>query len=72
MSSDAHAWSNIIKAKLFSRRTLEQRILKSHPLREFRVPMDAILARKDVELDALCAPMGRLYSSRTPLRASLI
>jgi hypothetical protein len=64
--------ADITQAKLFSRRTPEQRILKSYPLREFRVPMDAILARKDVELDALCAPMGLLYSSRTPLRASMV
>jgi transposase len=61
------------QADLFSCRTLEQRIPKNHPLRKFRVVVDAMLASMDAELDALYAPTGR--DSIPPerlLRASLI
>ena len=65
--------ADITQAALFSYRTLEQRIPKNHPLRKFRVVVDAILASMDAELDALYAPTGR--DSIPPerlLRASLI
>jgi len=51
--------ADITQAALFSYRTLEQRIPKNHPLRKFRVVVDAILASMDAELDALYAPTGR-------------
>ena len=51
--------ANITPAALFSYRTLEERIPKSHPLRKFRVVADAILSSVDAELDALCALTGR-------------
>ncbi len=65
--------ADITQAALFSYRTLEQRIPKNHPLRKFRVVVDAMLASMDAELDALYAPTGR--DSIPPerlLRASLI
>ncbi len=45
--------ADITQAALFSYRTLEQRILKNHPLRKFRVVVDAMLASMDAKLDAL-------------------
>ena len=50
--------ADITQAALFSYRTLEQRIPKSHPLRKFRVVVDAMLESMDAELGALHAPNG--------------
>jgi transposase len=65
--------ADITPAALFSYRTLEERIPKEHPLRQWRVGVDAILATLDTELGARYAATGR--DSIPPerlLRASLI
>jgi transposase len=65
--------ADITQAAMFSYRTLEQRIPKSHPLRKLRVLVDTILATLSDDFDALYAETGR--ASIPPerlLRASLI
>jgi transposase len=65
--------ADITQAAMFSYRTLEERIPKSHPLRKLRVLVDTILSTLSDEFDALYAETGR--ASIPPerlLRASLI
>ena len=47
------------QSAMFSYVSLEERIPASHPLRKFRVLVDAVLASMDAEFDAIYARVGR-------------
>jgi transposase len=65
--------ADITQTALFSDRTLEERIPKTHPPRQLRGVVDVLLATLDEELDALYAKTGRAsISPERLLRASLI
>lgn len=61
------------QTSLFSYRTLQERIPKTHPMRKLRVVVDGILASMDAEFDALYATGGRpSIPPERLLRASLL
>ena len=65
--------ADVTQSKMFSYRTLEQRIPASHPLRKLRVLVDGILATLHGEFEALYAKTGRpSIPPERLLRASLI
>jgi transposase len=65
--------ADVTQSKMFSYRTLEERIPASHPLRKLRALVDGILATLHADFEALYAKTGRpSIPPERLLRASLI